>query len=53
MKSILSTLREFGQFLWKEKMWWMIPMVMALVCLMVLIVLGSSSGVGPFIYTLF
>lgn len=53
MKGILGTLREFTQLLWKERMWWMIPMVVVLVGLMGLIVLGSSSGLGPFIYTLF
>ena len=40
-------------FLWNFKMWWMIPMVSILLFFGLLIVVGSASGVGPFIYTLF
>ncbi|MBI3926601.1 MAG: hypothetical protein HY319_13755 [Armatimonadetes bacterium] len=53
MKAIVGTLKEFFQFLWEQKMWWMIPMILVLLLFVGLIVLGSSSGVGPFIYTLF
>ncbi len=40
-------------FLWQAKMWWMIPMVAVLLLLGLLIVFGSTTGVGPFVYTLF
>lgn len=53
MKGIINTLKELMQFLWKEKLWWMTPMIVVLLLFASLIVLGSSSGVGPFIYTLF
>ena len=53
MSSIISTLRELLAFLWKEKMWWMVPMVLILLVFAAIIVLGNSSAVGPFIYTLF
>ena len=59
----MQALREMGQrlgiagellgFLWHAKMWWMIPMVSVLLLLGLLIVFGSTTGVGPFIYTLF
>jgi hypothetical protein len=55
--------REMGQrlgiagellvFLWQAKLWWLIPMVSVLLVLGLLIVFGSATGVGPFIYTLF
>ena len=40
-------------FLWRAKMWWMIPIVAVLLLLGLLTVFGSTTGVGPFIYTLF
>ena len=40
-------------FLWKRKLWWLIPMVATLVLCGVLLVFASTSGLGPFIYSLF
>ena len=40
-------------FLWQAKMWWMIPMVLVLLFFGIVIAVGSSTGVGPFVYTLF
>ena len=58
--SVLSDIRgKFGiagellGFLWHRKLWWMFPMVFILLVFGILIVVGSSTGVGPFIYTLF
>ena len=45
--------RELFGFMWRLKMWWMMPVVFVLVLMGVLIGFGSASGVGPFIYTLF
>jgi len=59
MQALRDMGRRFGVaadllvFLWQAKMWWMIPMVAVLLLLGLLIVFGSTSGVGPFIYTLF
>ena len=44
---------ELMGFLWRRKMWWAMPIVIVMVFLGLLIGFGSSSGVGPFIYTLF
>ncbi|MCZ6672980.1 MAG: DUF5989 family protein [Verrucomicrobia bacterium] len=59
----MQALREIGDkfviagellsFMWHRKMWWMIPMVAVLLFFGLIIVVGSSTGVGPFIYTLF
>ena len=59
----MSMLREIGDkfgiagellgFLWKRKMWWAIPMVAVMLFFGLIIVVGSATGVGPFIYTLF
>ena len=53
MGSVVSTLRELMAFLWKEKMWWMVPMIFIMLVFVAIIVLGNSSSMGPFIYTLF
>jgi hypothetical protein len=46
-------LSEVMVFLWERKLWWMIPMVTVLLLFGLLLVFASSSGVAPFIYTLF
>lgn len=53
MASKFGIASDLIKFLWQAKMWWMIPVVSVLVLLGLLIVFGSSTGVGPFIYTLF
>jgi phosphotransferase system glucose/maltose/N-acetylglucosamine-specific IIC component len=45
--------RELLGFLWRSKMWWLMPIVAVLLLAGILIGFGSASGVGPFIYTLF
>ncbi len=48
--------RIFGtllDFLWKQKMWWFIPMVVVLGTLALLAVGAGLSGIAPTIYVLF
>jgi Family of unknown function (DUF5989) len=49
----LAILLEFFGFLWRQRLWWMIPMVAVTFLLGVLLVVGQSSALAPFIYTLF
>lgn len=49
----MKIIKEFLQFAWKEKKYWLIPMVLVLVLLGVFIVFFESAAVAPFIYTLF
>lgn len=49
----LRTIRELMQFLWRRKLWWLMPFVITLMLLAVLLVIGEVTGVAPFIYTLF
>ncbi len=44
---------ELLGYLWRAKMWWMIPAVGVPLLMGLLIGFGFASGVGPFIYTLF
>jgi hypothetical protein len=53
LRTRLGIVGELFAFLWAAKMWWLIPMVIALIAFALLIVLGSASGGGPLIYTLF
>ena len=53
MLARLSIGSELLAFLWQQKMWWMIPLVIVLLFTGLLIGFGSASGIGPFIYTLF
>ncbi len=52
-KNKLSIFSELLSFLWKAKLWWMIPMVSVMILISMLIIIGTSSTLGPFIYTLF
>jgi hypothetical protein len=53
LRGVLSVLWELFHFLWVRRLWWLIPMVAVLVLFAGLIVLGTATGLGPFIYTLF
>ena len=49
----LGTMGEFLGFLWRRKLWWLIPLTLAILMVGLLLVFGEASGVAPFIYTLF
>lgn len=53
IRGIFGTLGNLFGFLWRQKRWWLMPMVVLLLLLGVLIILGSAAGIGPFIYTFF
>jgi hypothetical protein len=53
MSSNVGIVGELLTFLWKRKLWWLIPMVAVLLLFGLLLIFASASGVGPFIYTLF
>jgi len=45
-------LRELWDFLKNNKKWWLLPVLLVFLALSLLILI-SSTGVAPFIYTLF
>jgi hypothetical protein len=51
IKYLGRLLKEFGEFAWQNKAWWIVPIVLVLLLLTAFIVVGSSAA--PFIYTLF
>ena len=46
-------LKEIWQFLWSQKKFWLIPIVLTLGLLGLLLIFAQSSAIAPFIYTLF
>lgn len=53
VRSIAGTLHELIVFLWRRKLWWLIPVVLVLLIFSALTILSTTAGIGPFIYTLF
>ena len=59
MKLIRGIARRFGiagelmNFLWSNKRWWMLPMMVVIFAFGILFALAQSSAIAPFIYTLF
>ena len=53
-KSRASVISELFRFLWKRKLWWLVPMVAMLMIVGALLILAAASpALAPFIYTLF
>lgn len=48
-----SVIGELFQFLWQQRLWWLIPMVGVLLVFGLLLLFAQSSPLAPFIYTLF
>lgn len=53
LKNRMGIAGELLSFLWQQRMWWLIPMVIVLLAFGGLLVTAQSSALGPFIYTLF
>lgn len=53
MVTRMGIVGELIEFLWANKKWWLIPMALILVLFGLLLVFASSTGLAPFIYTLF
>lgn len=49
----IGILKQLFHFLWKERMWWMIPLVAVLLVFGLLIAAAQQSVLAPFVYTLF
>jgi hypothetical protein len=46
-------LKDLWDYLKQNKKWWLTPLIIILVLIGVLIVLGGSTALSPFIYSLF
>lgn len=48
----MGILGELLSFLWRRKLYWLIPMIITLIVFAIFIILGSNPVLQPFIYTL-
>ena len=49
----MEFLTDLLVFMKERKKWWLLPVILVLALIGVLVVIGGSSAVAPFIYTLF
>ncbi len=53
MRERVSVLAELFRFIWQQRAWWLIPIVVGLIVVGGIAVLGAATPIGPFIYPLF
>lgn len=49
----MDFVKDLWGFLSERKKWWLFPVIFVLLILGVLLVIGGSSAIAPFIYTIF
>ena len=49
----MEFMRDLYSFMRERKKWWLTPIILVLLFIGVMLVIGGSSAVAPFIYTLF
>ena len=50
---MFELLKDFMRFLKERKKWWLIPMIIILALFSLVLIIGSSSALAPYIYSLF
>jgi len=48
-----AVVQELFRFLWQQRLWWLIPMVVVLLLFGALLLIAQPSPIAPFVYTLF
>lgn len=49
----MEWLNDFWNFMKERKKWWLIPVIIVLLLIGIFLIIGSSSAIAPFIYTIF
>jgi len=49
----MSFIKDFWTYLKVRKKWWLLPVIIFVMVIGVLLIIGSASPAGAFIYTLF
>lgn len=49
----LGTAGQLFLFFWRNKRWWLTPILVTLAVLGVLLILAQSAAISPFIYSFF
>ena len=53
MKGIGTIIKQFGAYMLNRKAWWLLPILVMLAVVGALIIVGQSSVISPFVYSLF
>ena len=53
LKTRFGVLGELMGFLWKRKLYWLMPMIIVLSLFAILVIVGGSGSIAPFIYAMF
>ncbi len=53
LKGYGSIVGELMGFLWKQKLWWLIPSLAILLFFGLILIFAQSTPLAPFVYTLF
>jgi hypothetical protein len=48
-----TAVQKLLSFLWRNKLWWLMPAVSVLIVFALLMYLARSNASSPFVYTLF
>ncbi len=51
--SKFAIVKEFWEFLKVRKKWWLLPIVMFLLCMGLILIFAKGSALAPFIYSIF
>jgi hypothetical protein len=49
----MSFFSDFWRYLKERKKWWLLPVIFFVLLIGILLIIGTSSPAGAFIYTLF
>jgi hypothetical protein len=49
----MEILKDLWQFLKERKKWWLAPIIIIILLLGILLIIGNTVAITPFIYTLF
>jgi hypothetical protein len=52
IKNRLGIMRDLVHFLWRKKIYWLIPLMVLLFLFALVITIGVTTGLGPFFYPL-
>ncbi len=53
LKCMLSIVREFWRFIWGQKKWWIVPLIIFLLVMAAVLFLTQGSTLSPFMYRQF
>ena len=50
---MFSDIKDIFKFVKSRKKWWLLPIIITLLIIGAIIIIGSTSALAPYIYTLF